>query len=179
MLQLYEAQDELMVVGDSGRYVGGYEEGGMNIDNLSIKQKIIDKLSVNNGNADKICRIILYLRQNPYSSTASIAEMLGISVSSAKIYLRKLIGAGFIVPHGANKPYLLFGMTAVLYNVMAHWCFFKPRVGNDYQEWVMGLRTLVLGAYHYCCYDKCRYFKECIMEGRVADTTPSALSMSR
>lgn len=103
MLQLYEAQDELMVVGDSGRYVRGYEEAGMNIDKLSIKQKIIDKLSVNDGNADKICRIILYLRQNPYSSTASIAEMLGVSVSSAKIYLRRLVGAGFIVPHGANK----------------------------------------------------------------------------
>lgn len=103
MLQLYGAQDELMVVGDSGRYVRGYEEAGMDIDNLSIKQKIIDKLSVNDGNADKICRIILYLRQNPYSSTASIAEMLGVSVSSAKIYLRRLVGAGFIVPHGANK----------------------------------------------------------------------------
>ena len=98
-----EAQEELMVVGDSGRYVRGYEEAGMDIDNLSIKQKIIDKLSVNDGNADKICRIILYLRQNPYSSTASIAEMLGVSVSSAKIYLRRLVGAGFIVPHGANK----------------------------------------------------------------------------
>ena len=33
----------------------------------------------------------------------------------------------------------------------------------------MGLRTLVLGAYHYCWYDKCRYFNECVMEGRVAD----------
>ena len=54
MLQLYEAQDELMVVGDSGRYVRGYEEAGMNIDKLSIKQKIIDKLSVNDGNTDKI-----------------------------------------------------------------------------------------------------------------------------
>ena len=33
----------------------------------------------------------------------------------------------------------------------------------------MGHRTLVLGAYHYCWYDKCRYFKECVVEGRVAD----------
>ena len=33
----------------------------------------------------------------------------------------------------------------------------------------MGHRTLVLGAYHYCWYGKCRYFKECVVEGRVAD----------
>ena len=33
----------------------------------------------------------------------------------------------------------------------------------------MGLRTLVLGAYHYCWYDKCRYFNGCVMEGRAAD----------
>ena len=60
-------------------------------------------------------------------------------------------------------------MTAVLCNVMEHRYFFRPRVGNDYQDGFMGLRTLVLGAYHYCWYDKCRYFKECVMEGRVAD----------
>ena len=52
---------------------------------------------------------------------------------------------------------------------MEHRYFFKPRVDNDYQEGFMGLRTLVLGAYHYCWYDKCRYFKECVTEGRVAD----------
>ena len=60
-------------------------------------------------------------------------------------------------------------MTAVLCNVMEQRYFFKPRVGNDYQEGFMGLRTLVLGAYHYCWYDKCRYFKECVMGGRVTD----------
>ena len=52
---------------------------------------------------------------------------------------------------------------------MEHRYFFKPRVGKDYQDGFMGLRTLVLGAYHYCWYDKCRYFKECVTEGRVAD----------
>ena len=57
-------------------------------------------------------------------------------------------------------------MTAVLCNVMEHRYFFKPRVGKDYQEGFMGLRTLVLGAYHYCWYDKCRYFNECVSRGR-------------
>ena len=52
---------------------------------------------------------------------------------------------------------------------MAHRRFFNPRVGKDYQEGFMGHRTLVLGAYHYCWYGKCRYFKECVVEGRVAD----------
>ena len=47
--------------------------------------------------------------------------------------------------------------------------FFKPRVGKDYQEGFMGLKTLVLGAYHYCWYYRCRYFRECVTEGRVAD----------
>ena len=47
---------------------------------------------------------------------------------------------------------------------MEHRYFFKPRVGKDYQDGFMGLRTLVLGAYHYCWYDKCRYFKECVTE---------------
>lgn len=60
-------------------------------------------------------------------------------------------------------------MTAVLCNVMEQRYFFRPRVGNDYQDGFMGLRTLVLGAYHYCWYDKCRYFKECVMVGRAAD----------
>ena len=59
-------------------------------------------------------------------------------------------------------------MTAVLCNVMEHRYFFRPRVGKDYQDGFMGLRTLVLGAYHYCWYDKCRYFSGCVMEGRAA-----------
>lgn len=42
--------------------------------------------------------------------------------------------------------------------------FFRPRVGKDYHEGFIGLRTLMLGAYHSCWYDKCRYFKECVME---------------
>lgn len=50
-----------------------------------------------------MCDICLYLKQNPYSSTASVAEVLGVSVSSAKIYLRRLVEAGLIVPNGANK----------------------------------------------------------------------------
>ena len=33
----------------------------------------------------------------------------------------------------------------------------------------MGQRTLVLGAYHYCWYDKCRYYDECVRQGRTAE----------
>ncbi|HIR72511.1 MAG TPA: winged helix-turn-helix domain-containing protein [Candidatus Coprenecus pullicola] len=61
------------------------------------------EMSINPGLADKMCDICLYLKQNPYSSTASVAEVLGVSVSSAKIYLRRLVEAGLIVPYGANK----------------------------------------------------------------------------
>ena len=56
-----------------------------------------------------------------------------------------------------------------LCNVMEQRYFFRPRVGKDYQDGFMGLRTLVLGAYHYCWYDKCRYFNDCVKEGRAAD----------
>lgn len=91
MLGLYETKDELNVVGDSGKYVSGYTVAD------------IDKLSINAGNVDKLCEILLYLRQNPHSSTASVAQTLGVSVSSAKIYLRRLVDAGLIVPYGANK----------------------------------------------------------------------------
>lgn len=101
MLGLYETKDELNVVGDSGKYVSGYTVA--DADKLSIKSQIIDKLSINAGNVDKLCEILLYLRQNPHSSTASVAQTLGVSVSSAKIYLRRLVDAGLIVPHGANK----------------------------------------------------------------------------
>ena len=103
MLRLYEANGEFMVVGDSGRYVNGYMEAGGNVDKMSIKASLVDKLSINPGLADKMCDICLYLKQNPYSSTASVAEVLGVSVSSAKIYLRRLVEAGLIVPYGANK----------------------------------------------------------------------------
>lgn len=103
MLRLYEAKGELIVVGDSGRYVNGYMEAGKNADKLSIKASLADKLSINPELADKMCDICLYLKQNPYSSTASVAEVLGVSVSSAKIYLRRLVEAGLIVPYGANK----------------------------------------------------------------------------
>lgn len=103
MLRLYEVNGELMVVGDSGRYVNGYMEAGKNADKLSIKASLADKLSINPELADKMCDICLYLKQNPYSSTASVAEVLGVSVSSAKIYLRRLVEAGLIVPYGANK----------------------------------------------------------------------------
>ena len=98
MLGLYETKDELNVVGDSGKYVSGYTVA--DADKLSIKSQIVDKLSINAGNVDKLCEILLYLRQNPHSSTASVAQTLGVSVSSAKIYLRRLV---LIVPHGANK----------------------------------------------------------------------------
>ena len=103
MLRLYETKCELMVVGDPGRYVNGYMEAGGNVDKMSIKASLVDKLSINNRLADKKCDICLYLKQNPYSSTASVAEVLGVSVSSAKIYLRRLVEAGLIVPYGANK----------------------------------------------------------------------------
>lgn len=93
MLRLYETKGELTVVWDSGKYVNGYMEASGNA----------DKLSINPGLADKMCDICLYLKQNPYSSTASVAEVLGVSVSSAKIYLRRLVETGLIVPYGANK----------------------------------------------------------------------------
>lgn len=48
-------------------------------------------------------------------------------------------------------------------------CFFAPRVGPAYREGFMGQRTLVLGAYHYCWYDKCRYYDECVRQGRTAE----------
>ena len=48
-------------------------------------------------------------------------------------------------------------------------CFFTPRTGPAYREGFMGQRTLVLGAYHYCWYDKCRYYDECVRQGRTAE----------
>ena len=48
-------------------------------------------------------------------------------------------------------------------------CFFTPRTGPAYHEGFMGQRTLVLGAYHYCWYDKCRYYDECVRQGRTAE----------
>lgn len=48
-------------------------------------------------------------------------------------------------------------------------CFFTPRTGPAYQDGFMGQRTLVLGAYHYCWYDKCRYYDECVRQGRTAE----------
>ena len=54
-------------------------------------------------------------------------------------------------------------------NVHEGVCFFAPRVGPAYREGFMGQRTLVLGAYHYCWYDKCRYYDECVRQGRTAE----------
>lgn len=48
-------------------------------------------------------------------------------------------------------------------------CFFTPRIGSAYHDGFMGQRTLVLGAYHYCWYDKCRYYDECVRQGRTAE----------
>ena len=74
-----------------------------------------------------------------------------------------------ILQYARRASFVPLESDVYLCNIMEHRYFFKPRVGNDYQEGFMGLRTLVLGAYHYCWYDKCRYFKKCVMEGRAAD----------
>lgn len=74
-----------------------------------------------------------------------------------------------ILQYARRASFVPLESDVYLCNIMEHRYFFKPRVGKDYQDGFMGLRTLVLGAYHYCWYDKCRYFKECVTEGRVAD----------
>lgn len=84
-----------------------------NIDKLSIKAIIIDKLLINNKDVDKLsinktlinrlCDIVVYLNNHPRAKTENIADLLNMSASSAKQYLRQLMDMGIVSPDGANK----------------------------------------------------------------------------
>ncbi len=50
-----------------------------------------------------------------------------------------------------------------------HKYFFKPRVGADYRSGFLGLRTLVLGTYHYCWYVECPYYQDCVTAARTSE----------
>lgn len=52
--------------------------------------------------------------------------------------------------------------------------FFRPRVGENYHSGFNGLKTLVLGAYHFCWKShadryNCAYYEQCVREGHSKD----------
>lgn len=46
--------------------------------------------------------------------------------------------------------------------------FFRPRIGQHYDEGFKGYRTLVLGVKHHCTLRHCRYFADCVMNRNCA-----------
>lgn len=44
--------------------------------------------------------------------------------------------------------------------------FFRPFIGNKYQEGIRGKKILVVGASFYCDHTECKYFSECTDEER-------------
>lgn len=72
-------------------------------DKLSINREIVDKLSINADFINKMSDIIVFLQDNPHSKTGDIADILKLSVSSTKRFLRALVELQMITPEGANK----------------------------------------------------------------------------
>lgn len=75
----------------------------MIVDKMSINNKNVDKLSINDIVVDKLSNIVMYLANNPHSKTENVADLLGMSVSSAKQYLRQLTDMKIVSPDGANR----------------------------------------------------------------------------
>lgn len=46
--------------------------------------------------------------------------------------------------------------------------FFKPRIGQHYQEGFRGYRTLVLGVKHHCTLRHCRFYEDCVNQKNCA-----------
>lgn len=46
--------------------------------------------------------------------------------------------------------------------------FFRPRIGQHYDEGFKGYRTLVLGVKHHCTLRHCRYFADCVLNRNCA-----------
>lgn len=112
MLELYDNPEELTFpeevkndnVGTNGKGADKVTIKGMVVDKMAImRANSADKVPINGESANKLADIIIYLGNNPNSNSNSIAQLLGVGITSSKKYLRILIELGFVVAHGANK----------------------------------------------------------------------------
>lgn len=121
MLQLYDNPEEIELSGNAEDLLGKEHEelpdktnlSGIIVDKLSIKQKIVDKLSVNDTIVDKykinddfidnMTDIIMYLKDNPHSSTERLSTIVNKSVSRTKNYLQAMVELQCVIAEGGNR----------------------------------------------------------------------------
>lgn len=121
MLQLYDTPEEIELSGNAEDLSGREREqlpdkknmSGIIVDKLSIKQRIVDKLSVNDTIVDKykinddfidnMTDIIMYLKDNPHSSTERLSTIVNKSVSRTKNYLQAMVELQCVIAEGGNR----------------------------------------------------------------------------
>ena len=111
MLELYDNPEELTfpeedvsnIVGMNGKSADKVAIRRMIVDKMAINAKNGDKMAINDSVIDKMADIVMYLEIHPRSTSNTIAQLIGLQISSTKNYLTRLIELGFVITHGANK----------------------------------------------------------------------------
>jgi predicted HTH transcriptional regulator len=125
MLELYDHPEELTF--PDTEVSETVSENGKNVDKLSIKQIIVDKLATMRQNesnigdndavspktgdklpirdevVDKLADIVVFLGGTTESNSTAISQLIGKGISTTKNYLTLLINLGLVEAHGGNK----------------------------------------------------------------------------
>lgn len=68
-----------------------------------LTEKIGDKSAINQKIGDKKQAIINYIKEKGSAKTAEISDLLKLSPSRTRDYLKELIDEGYLIALGANK----------------------------------------------------------------------------
>ena len=64
---------------------------------------MVDKWSINRDLADKMADILVFVADKQEFTSEMIVNRLGVSQTTAKRYLRKLVEMGYLAAHGGNR----------------------------------------------------------------------------
>ena len=68
-----------------------------------LTEKIGDKSAINSKIGDKKQAIINYIKKKGFAKTAEISDLLKLSTSRTRDYLKELVDEGYLIALGANK----------------------------------------------------------------------------
>lgn len=73
------------------------------VDKQDFLIDLVDKWSINRDLADKMADILVFVADKQEFTSEMIVNRLGVSQTTAKRYLRKLVEMGYLAAHGGNR----------------------------------------------------------------------------
>ena len=73
------------------------------VDKQELAKKMVDKWSIKPSLADKLSSILVFMADKEESTTETIVQQFGFTVTTAKRYLRQLTEFGYLAAKGGNR----------------------------------------------------------------------------